>query len=172
MTKISAPLSIVPALALLLTLALTPAVAQNLAQNLAQNQAQSQTTTTDHELKQMLLGRAPNSSNNIFLGYSKSEMLKYFAADRFKHNHDATEFSWHGTDISTVLNVRYERCKVAAIRYTTHYGHPRPGKKSNVEISPWISAAEPGASNDSTNGARNGAVKGAVRELSPDSRPE
>lgn len=140
------------------------------------------------ETRAMLLGKIPNqsSTSNIFRGYSKSDMLKYFADNKIKHNHDATEFSWHGTDLSTVMQVRYERCKVSAIRYITHYGHPRPGKKSDVETSKWLTAkaettadkiSEKTPPHASTRAARGGLYNGTngsngTSDLNQDSRPE
>ncbi len=72
-------------------------------------------------------------------GMNKSQLERKFPTPQFSHNADYSQIRWRGTDISSVLDIQFVNEKVDKIRYTTHYGYPRPGTKSNVEISPWMS---------------------------------
>jgi hypothetical protein len=78
------------------------------------------------------------SSGADLLGMTHEQLDRRFPPPQFKHNSAYSQISWHGTDISTVLDLRYKGNRVSQIRYTTHYGYPRPGTKSNVSFGPWI----------------------------------
>ncbi len=73
-------------------------------------------------------------------GLTKKDLLKRFPAPDFKHTADFSRVTWHGTDTSSVLDLRFKDNKVAAVRLSTHYGYPRPGTTSDVEVGQWMSA--------------------------------
>jgi hypothetical protein len=73
-------------------------------------------------------------------GLTKKDLLKRFPAPDFKHTADVSRVTWHGTDTSSVLDLRFKDNKVAAVRLSTHYGYPRPGTTSDVEVGQWMSA--------------------------------
>ena len=71
-------------------------------------------------------------------GLTKKDLLKRFPAPDFKHKADFSQVTWHGTDTSSVLDLRFKDKKVAAVRLSTHYGYPRPGTTSDVEVGQWM----------------------------------
>ncbi|CAN5472552.1 hypothetical protein BH11CYA1_BH11CYA1_49660 [soil metagenome] len=81
-----------------------------------------------------------NSNFNDLFGLNKEGLLKRFPALRFTHKADFSEVSWHGTDVSSVLELRFKKGKVSAVRLSTHYGYPRPGTTSDVEVGKWLTA--------------------------------
>ena len=73
-------------------------------------------------------------------GLDKEGLLKRFPPPKFKHTANFSEITWHGTDVSSVLELRFKKGKVSAVRLSTHYGYPRPGTTSDVEVGKWQSA--------------------------------
>jgi hypothetical protein len=71
-------------------------------------------------------------------GLTKEQLSKRFPVPDFKHNDDFSQVRWHGTDTSSVLDLRFKDNKVAEVRLSTHYGYPRPGTTSDVEIGQWL----------------------------------
>lgn len=73
-------------------------------------------------------------------GLTKKDLLKRFPTPDFKHTADFSQVTWHGTDTSSVLDLRFKHKKVSEVRLSTHYGYPRPGTTSDVEVGPWMRA--------------------------------
>lgn len=71
-------------------------------------------------------------------GLTKKDLLKRFPAPGYKHTADFSQVTWHGTDTSSVLDLQFKDNKVAAVRLSTHYGYPRPGTTSDVEVGQWM----------------------------------
>ena len=73
-------------------------------------------------------------------GMSKNDLAKRFPAPNFKHKADFSQVTWHGTDVSSILELRFKKGRVSQLRLSTHYGYPRPGTTSDVEVGKWLSA--------------------------------
>ena len=73
-------------------------------------------------------------------GMSKNDLLKRFPSPNFKHKANFSQITWHGTDVSSVLELRFKKGRVSQLRLSTHYGYPRPGTTSDVEVGQWLSA--------------------------------
>jgi len=73
-------------------------------------------------------------------GLTKEQLSKRFPAPEFKHNDDFSQVRWHGTDTSSVLDLRFKQDKVIAVRLSHYFGYPRPGTTSDVEVGKWIGA--------------------------------
>lgn len=71
-------------------------------------------------------------------GMSKNDLLKRFPSPNFKHKADFSQITWHGTDVSSVLELRFKKGRVSQLRLSTHYGYPRPGTTSDVEVGQWL----------------------------------
>ncbi|MBA4077870.1 MAG: hypothetical protein C0508_22770, partial [Cyanobacteria bacterium PR.023] len=56
----------------------------------------------------------------------------------FKHKANFSQITWHGTDVSSVLELRFKKGRVSQLRLTTNYGYPRPGTTSDVEVGKWL----------------------------------
>ncbi len=82
-----------------------------------------------------------NSRSSDLIGLNAAQLIKRFPTPPFKRNSDSSQIRWHGTDTSTVLELRYQNNKVSQVRFTTHYGYPRKGTKSSVAIGAWLSTA-------------------------------
>ncbi len=82
---------------------------------------------------------AEQTFDDLF-GLSKKGLLKRFPSPNFKHNADFSQITWHGTDVSSVLELRFKKGMVSQLRLSTHYGYPRPGTTSDVEVGKWLSA--------------------------------
>lgn len=98
-----------------------------------QTKAKSNQTAAD---KLLFLSRK-YTGEDLF-GLTKKELLKRFPSPDFKHNADFSKVTWHGTDTSSVLELRFKDKKVEQVRLTTHYGYPRPGTTSDVEVGQWL----------------------------------
>lgn len=77
--------------------------------------------------------------DDIF-GLNKDGLLKRFPSPNFKHKADFSQIKWHGTDVSSLLELRFKKGRVSQVRLSTHYGYPRPGTTSDVEVGKWITA--------------------------------
>ena len=75
-------------------------------------------------------------------GLTKKDLLKRFPAPDFKHTTDFSQVTWHGTDTSSVLDLRFKDSKVVEVRLSTHYGYPRPGTTSDVEVGQWMKSKQ------------------------------
>lgn len=75
-------------------------------------------------------------------GLTKKDLLKRFPSPDFKHTADFSQVTWHGTDTSSVLDLRFRDKKVTEVRLSTHYGYPRPGTTSDVEVGHWLKSKE------------------------------
>lgn len=71
-------------------------------------------------------------------GMSKNDLLKRFPSPNFKHKANFSQITWHGTDVSSVLELRFKKGRVSQLRLTTNYGYPRPGTTSDVEVGKWL----------------------------------
>ncbi len=71
-------------------------------------------------------------------GMNKTALLKRFPSPNFKHKADFSQIRWHGTDVSSVLELRFKKGRVSQLRLSTHYGYPRPGTTSDVEVGKWL----------------------------------
>jgi hypothetical protein len=71
-------------------------------------------------------------------GMSKNDLFKRFPSPNFKHKADFSQITWHGTDVSSVLELRFKKGRVSQLRLSTHYGYPRPGTTSDVEVGKWL----------------------------------
>lgn len=76
-------------------------------------------------------------------GLTKKDLLKRFPSPDFKHTADFSQVTWHGSDTSSILDLRFKDSKVVELRLSTHYGYPRPGTTSDVEVGKWLSAPSP-----------------------------
>lgn len=94
------------------------------------------TSSTKAAAKLALLSRK-YTGEDLF-GLTKKELLKRFPSPDFKHNADFSQVTWHGTDTSSVLELRFKDKKVEQVRLSTHYGYPRPGTTSDVELGQWL----------------------------------
>ncbi len=75
-------------------------------------------------------------------GLTKKDLLKRFPAPDFKHTANFSQVTWHGTDTSSILDFRFRDNKVIEVRLSTHYGYPRPGTTSDVEVGQWLKSKE------------------------------
>lgn len=82
---------------------------------------------------------AEQTFDDLF-GMSKNDLAKRFPSPNFKHKADFSQVTWHGTDVSSILDLRFKKGKVSQIRLSTLYGYPRPGTTSDVEVGKWLSA--------------------------------
>jgi len=92
-------------------------------------------------------GKWPIFTSDLW-GMNQSQLERKFPTPQFSHNADYSQIRWHGTDVSSVLDIQFVNQKVTKIRYSTNYGYPRPGTKSSVEISPWLRAPLPSVRDD------------------------
>lgn len=108
--------------------------------------AQSDYQTPTHHTKSVI--RPLDKKTKLFaeptfddlFGLNKDGLLKRFPSPNFKHKANFSQITWHGTDVSSVLELRFKKGRVSQLRLSTHYGYPRPGTTSDVEVGKWLSA--------------------------------
>ena len=98
---------------------------------------QTETTTSKVAADKLSLLSRKYTGEDLF-GLPKTELLKRFPAPDFKHTADFAQVTWHGTDTSSVLDLRFKNERVAEVRLSTHYGYPRPGSTIDVEVGQWL----------------------------------
>jgi len=105
---------------------------------IANTSSQSSSSTSAEKLSAM---SAPFNGSEL-LGLNKAALAKRFSAPQYKHLPDFSQVNWHGTDMSSVLDFRFKKGRVCAVRLITHYGYDRAGTTSNVDMGKWITATK------------------------------